>query len=89
MAEDKHKQFTQFALELPQSGNSLILIQCGLHPGPSEACLCRRPSCRGAAHKSRHGEMIAVAVYPGLGHCFVPAVAGIVGLEDKTMCLAF
>lgn len=89
MAEDKHKQFTQFALQLPQSGNSLILMQCGLHPGPSEVWLRRRPYCRSAAHNSRRGEIVAVTVYPGLCHCYFPAVAGTVSMEDKTTCLAF
>lgn len=37
IAEDKHKQFTQFALQLPQSGNSLIvMLLCGLRPGLCE-----------------------------------------------------
>lgn len=45
MAEDKHKQFIQFALQLPQSGSSLILILCGLLPGLSEARLpCALPA---------------------------------------------
>lgn len=74
MAEDKHKQFTQFALQLPQSGSSFTVIQCRTSPRTGGGVRTRRPSCWSAAHESKHGEMIAATVYPALRHSYFPAV---------------